>query len=85
MVASGGGLLTLAGGTALGMAVVVAAAWWAFTTRRVWKRRLNLVLAGLVTATTLFGWVVIGLQGAAGVLLVTAGVAGYTGAVRRAL
>ena len=85
MVASGGGLLTLAGGTALGMAVVVAAAWWAFTTRRVWKRRLNLVLAGPVTATTLFGWVVIGLQGAAGVLLVTAGVAGYTGAVRRAL
>jgi diacylglycerol kinase family enzyme len=85
MVASGGGLLALVAGTALGLAVVVAAAWWAFTTRRVWKRRLNLVLAGLVTATTLFGWTVVGLQGAAGVVLVTAGVAGYTGAVRRAL
>jgi hypothetical protein len=85
MVASGGGLLTLVAGTALGLAVVVAAAWWAFTTRRIWKRPLNLVPAGLVAATTLFGWVVVGLQGAAGVLLVTVGVAGYAAAARRAL
>jgi diacylglycerol kinase family enzyme len=27
--------------------VLVAAGWWAFTTRRAWKRRLNLVVAGL--------------------------------------
>ncbi|HZD68807.1 MAG TPA: hypothetical protein VFA45_07785, partial [Actinomycetes bacterium] len=34
VVGSGGGLLALTVGAVLGLAVVAASAWWAFTTRR---------------------------------------------------
>jgi diacylglycerol kinase family enzyme len=85
VVGSGGGLLVLAAGAALGLALVTASAWWAFTTRRVWKRRLNLAIAALVVANVLLGLLVVSLQGAVGVLVVAAGVVGYAAAARRAL
>src|SRR6266545_1113148 len=73
-------LLVMVGGL-----VVVAAGWWAFTTRRVWKRRLNVAVAALVVASVLLDLVVVGLQGAAGVLVLAAGVLGYGATARRAL
>src|SRR6266516_3929656 len=85
VVGSGGGLLALAAGAVLGLGVVAASAWWAFTTRRVWKRRLNLVVAALVVANVLLGLLVVSLQGAVGVLVIAVGVVGYAAAARRAL
>ena len=78
--------LALLGVTALvNCVVLLAAGWWAFTTRRVWKRRLNLALAALallLLAVDLVwfglrrGWWVLGL-----VLLTVA----YVVAARRAV
>jgi diacylglycerol kinase family enzyme len=82
---SDGGLFALVVGAALGLAVVAATGWWAFTTRRVWKRRLNLAVVALVVGYLLLDLVVVGLQGAVGVLVLAAGVLGYAAAARRAL
>jgi diacylglycerol kinase family enzyme len=84
-VGSNGGLFALVVGAVLGLAVVAAAGWWAFTTRRVWKRRLNIAVAALVVAYVLLDLVVVGLQGVVGVLVLAAGVLGYAAAARRAL
>lgn len=84
-VGSDGGLFALVVGAVLGLAVVAATGWWAFTTRRVWKRRLNVAVAALVVAYVLLDLVVVGLQGAVGVLVLAAGVLGYGAAARRAL
>lgn len=84
-VGSNGGLFALAVGAALGLAVVAATGWWAFTTRRVWKRRLNVAVAALVAAYLLLDLLVVGLQGAAGVAVLAAGLLGYGAAARRAL
>jgi diacylglycerol kinase family enzyme len=84
-VGSDGGLFALVVGAALGLAVVAATGWWAFTTRRVWKRRLNVAVAALVVAYVLLDLVVVGLQGAVGVVVLAAGVLGYGAAARRAL
>jgi hypothetical protein len=84
-VGSEGGLFGLAVGAVLGLAVVAASGWWAFTTRRVWKRRLNVAVAALVVAFLLLDLLVVGLQGAAGVAVLAAGLLGYGVAARRAL
>jgi diacylglycerol kinase family enzyme len=84
-VGSNGGLFGLAVGAVLGLAVVAASGWWAFTTRRVWKRRLNVAVAALVVAYLLLDLLVVGLQGAAGVAVLAAGLLGYGAAARRAL
>jgi diacylglycerol kinase family enzyme len=84
-VGSDGGLFALAVGAVLGLAVVAASGWWAFTTRRVWKRRLNVAVAALVVAFLLLDLLVVGLQGAAGVAVLAAGLLGYGVAARRAL
>jgi diacylglycerol kinase family enzyme len=84
-VGSEGGLFGLAVGAVLGLAVVAASGWWAFTTRRVWKRRLNVAVAALVVAYLLLDLLVVGLQGAAGVAVLAAGLLGYGAAARRAL
>src|SRR6266508_1410951 len=84
-VGSDGGLFTLVVGAVLGLAVVAATGWWAFTTRRVWNRRLNVAVAALVVASVLLDLVVVGLQGAAGVLVLAAGVLGYGATARQAL
>jgi diacylglycerol kinase family enzyme len=78
-------VLPLAAVTALSLAVVAATGWWAFTTRRVWKRRLNLAIAGLVVADALLGLLVFGLGQALEALVVAAGALGYAAAAKRAL
>jgi diacylglycerol kinase family enzyme len=70
---------------ALSVAVVAATAWWAFTTSRVWKRRLNIALAVLAVATVVVGVVAVGLRAVGGVAAVAAGVLGYAASARRAL
>jgi diacylglycerol kinase family enzyme len=84
-VLSGGGLLGLVAIAALSVAVVAATAWWAFTTSRVWKRRLNIALAVLAVATVVVGVVAVGLRAVGGVAAVAVGVLGYAAAARRAL
>jgi diacylglycerol kinase family enzyme len=69
----------------LTVAVVAATGWWAFTTRRVWKRRLNVAVAGLLILNLVGGLVGFGLRGAVGVLVLAVGVLGYAAAARRAL
>src|SRR5919201_800498 len=69
-VLSGGGLVGLVAIAALSVAVVAATAWWAFTTSRVWKRRLNIALAVLVVATVVVGVVAVGLRAVGGVAAV---------------
>jgi diacylglycerol kinase family enzyme len=84
-VLSGGGLLGVVAIAALSVAVVAATAWWAFTTSRVWKRRLNIALAVLAVATVVVGVVAVGLRAVGGVATVAVGVLGYAAAARRAL
>src|SRR5918999_1733944 len=71
--------------TALSIAVVAATAWWAFTTRRVWKRWLNLVIAALAGANIALGFLEFGLRQATGALAIVAGALLYVTAARRAL
>ena len=85
VVLSGGGLLGLAAIAGLSLAVVAATGWWAFTTSRVWKRRLNIALAVLVVANVLVGLVQVGLRAVVGVLALAIGTLGYAAAARRAL
>jgi diacylglycerol kinase family enzyme len=71
--------------TALSVAVVAATAWWAFTTRRVWKRWLNLVIAALAAANIVLGFLEFGLRQATGALAIALGALLYVTAARRAL
>jgi diacylglycerol kinase family enzyme len=78
-------LLQLLVGTVLSLAVVAATAWWAFTTRRVWKRWLNTAIATLAVANVLLGFVEFGYRQAAGALAIVAGALTYATATRHAL
>jgi hypothetical protein len=78
-------LLQLLAGTVLSVAVVAATAWWAFTTRRLWKRWLNIAIAALAVANVLLGFVEFGYRQAAGALAIVAGALAYAAAARRAL
>ncbi|HEV2919747.1 MAG TPA: diacylglycerol kinase family protein [Actinomycetota bacterium] len=78
-------LLQLLVGTVLSLAVVAATAWWAFTTRRVWKRWLNTAIATLAVANVLLGFVEFGYRQAAGALAIVAGALAYATATRHAL
>ena len=48
ILGSRGQFLYLLVGAVLSVAVIAATAWWAFTTRRVWKRWLNIAIAALI-------------------------------------
>jgi diacylglycerol kinase family enzyme len=86
VVALNSGLvLGLLAGTAVSVVVAAAAVWWAFTTSRVWKRRLNVAVALLLVAAVLLGLVGLGVRGAVGLPLLAAGALGYAVAARRAL
>ena len=78
-------LLQLLVSTVLSLAVVAATAWWAFTTRRVWKRWLNIAIATLAVASVLLGFVEFGYRQAAGALAIVAGALLYATAARHAL
>ena len=71
--------------TALSVAVVAATAWWAFTTRRVWKRWLNIVIAALAAANIVVGFLEFGLRQATGALAIVGGALLYATATPRAL
>ena len=47
---------------------MAATAWWAFTTRRVWKRWLNIAIAALAVANIVLGFLEFGYRQAAGAL-----------------
>jgi len=85
MVGSREQLLQLLVGTVLSLAVVAATAWWAFTTRRVWKRWLNTAIATLAVANVLLGFVEFGYRQAAGALAIVTGALAYATATRHAL
>jgi diacylglycerol kinase family enzyme len=78
-------LLYLLVGTVLSLAILAATSWWAFTTRRAWKRRLNVTIAVLAVANVLVGLLGFGLWQAAGALAIVAGAVTYAAAARRAL
>jgi diacylglycerol kinase family enzyme len=78
-------LLQLLVGTVLSVAVMAATAWWAFTTRRVWKRWLNLAVATLAVANVLLGLVEFGYRQAAAALAIVTGALTYATATRHAL
>ncbi|HJU00015.1 MAG TPA: hypothetical protein VJ966_02270 [Actinomycetes bacterium] len=78
-------LLQMLVGTALSAAVMAATAWWAFTTRRVWKRWLNILLATLAVANILLGFLEFGFRQAAGAAAIVLGSLAYATAARRAL
>jgi diacylglycerol kinase family enzyme len=71
--------------TALSVAVVAATAWWAFTTRRVWKRWLNIVIAALAAANIVVGFLEFGFRQATGALAIVTGALLYATATPRAL
>ena len=85
IVGSRGQFLYLLAGTALSVAVVAATAWWAFTTRRVWKRWLNLAIAALTVVNTVLGFVLVGVRQATGALAIVAGALLYATTAPRAL
>jgi diacylglycerol kinase family enzyme len=85
VIGSNGALLAVGLDVALSLAVVGATAWWAFTTRRVWKRRLNVALAALVVAALVVVLVAFGAAQALGVVALAAITLAYSAAARRAL
>jgi diacylglycerol kinase family enzyme len=81
---SRGLLLALGVGSFLGIAAVAALGWWAFTTSRPWKRRLDIALAVLVVAVILLFGIVASLVYAAALVAVALLCAGYVAAAGRA-
>jgi diacylglycerol kinase family enzyme len=78
-------LLQLLVGTVLSAAVMAATAWWAFTTRRGWKRWLNIAIAALAVANIVLGFAEFGFRQAAGAAAIVLGSLAYAAAARRAL
>jgi diacylglycerol kinase family enzyme len=84
VVGSRSHLLQLLVGTVLSVAVLAATAWWAFTTRRRWKRWLNIVIAVLAALNAVLGFAEFGIRQAAAALAIVAGALLYATATRRA-
>ena len=85
IIGSRGQLLNLLVGTVLSVAVVAATGWWAFTTRRVWKRWLNVAIAALAAVNIVLGFVEFGFRQATGALAIAAGALLYATATPRAV
>ena len=66
-------------------AVLAAAGWWALTTRRTWKRRLNLALAGLAALLLVVDLVWFGLRRGLWLVGLLVLVIAYVAAARRAV
>ena len=64
---------------------MAATAWWAFTTRRVWKRWLNIAIAALAVANIVLGFLEFGFRQATGALAIVTGALLYATATPRAL
>ena len=85
ILGSRGQFLYLLVGAVLSVAVIAATAWWAFTTRRVWKRWLNIAIAALAVANSVVGFIEFGIRQATGALAIVAGALLYATATPRAL
>jgi diacylglycerol kinase family enzyme len=85
IVGSRARLLHLLVGAVLSAAIMAATAWWAFTTRKLWKRWLNIAIAALAVANIVLNFLEFGLRQAAGALAIVAGALVYAVAARRAL
>jgi diacylglycerol kinase family enzyme len=81
---SRGLLLVLGLGSFLGIAAIAALSWWAFTTSRPWKRRLDFALAVVTGVVIVLFAIVASLVYAAGLVAVALLAAGYVLASRRA-
>ena len=85
LVRSEGSLIALVLAGVLDLLLAAAASWWAFTTRRAWKRWLNLTLVVLVIVAFVVVLVVFSLGNAVGVLAVVVTGMVYGLASRRVL
>lgn len=85
VVGSDGAFLAVMLEIALSLVVVAATGWWAFTTRRVWKRWLNVTVIVLVVAALIVNLTIVGRAQAAGLAAMLVGLLGYGGAARWAL
>jgi diacylglycerol kinase family enzyme len=85
VVLSGESLIGLVVAAVVCLLLGGAALWWAFTTRKVWKRWLNLVLVVLVVVTLVISLVVFSLWHAAGMLTIVVAALAYGLAARQAL
>ena len=81
----GGSMLGLVGTALLSVVVAVAAAWWSLTTRKAWKRWLNLAVVALLAGNFVFSVVSFSLLGPGGVLAIVLSALAYAFATRRAL
>lgn len=80
-----GDLVMLGLGTVIAVAALAAAGWWALTTRRPWKRQLNLAVVALATGGLVAELVSFGVAHTTELLVVTATALAYTVAARRTL
>jgi diacylglycerol kinase family enzyme len=85
VVGSEGAFLAIVLQVFLSLVVVAATGWWAFTTRRVWKRWLNAAVAVLVLVVLAVNLILVGLAETAGLAAMLAGLLGYGAAARWAL
>jgi diacylglycerol kinase family enzyme len=85
VVLSGESLIGLVLTGVLYLLLAAAALWWAFTTRKVWKRWLNLALIVLVVVALAINLVEFSLWNAAGMLAIVVAALAYGLATRRAL
>jgi diacylglycerol kinase family enzyme len=85
VVLSGDSLITLVFTGVVCLLLSGAALWWALTTRKVWKRWLNLALVVLVIATLVIDLVAFSLWQAAGMLAIVVAALSYGLATRQAL
>jgi diacylglycerol kinase family enzyme len=85
VVSSGASLIGLVLTGVLGLLPAAAALWWAFTTRKVWKRWLNLALIVLLVVAFVVDFVAFSLWNAAGLLAIVVAALAYGLATRRAL
>jgi diacylglycerol kinase family enzyme len=69
----------------LSLLLAAAALWWAFTTRKVWKRWLNLALVMLVATAFVAAFIAFSLWNVAGMLTIVVTALAYGLATRRAL
>jgi diacylglycerol kinase family enzyme len=85
LVVSNGLVVILAAGLAIACVVVAATAWWAFTTYRPWKRRLNLVVGTVTAVCAVLALAAFSVAFAGGVVAVGVLTVAYAEMARRAL
>jgi len=85
LVVSEGMLVLLVAGVGVAVVVVAATGWWAFTTRRRWKRWLNVVIAGLAAGILALIVTIFSMRFAAALVSLAVFAVAYAEAARRAL